>query len=174
MFCHFYGRYHLPTLETVAYLKELIDGRNAIEIGSGCGDLGAALGIKMTDSWLQNNPDIKKKYENMGQPTLKYGNNVEKLEALEAVEKYNPEVVIASWVTQFSLGAAYRKGIASPYGVKETEIIKKTDYILIGSEKIHSQKMIMQFPHEKITSKAILSRRPDNHIWIWKHGETES
>src|SRR5271170_675184 len=64
LFCHATGRYGLPTIELVEYLKELIGGRSAIEIGAGNGDLGRHLGIPMTDSRLQEDPVIRERYLN--------------------------------------------------------------------------------------------------------------
>ena len=76
LFCHFYARYGLPTVELVDWLLDRIGGRSAIEIGAGCGDLGSQLGIPMTDNFCQSWPDVQLLYKATGQPTIQYGADV--------------------------------------------------------------------------------------------------
>ena len=83
--------YLLPTIELVERLKRAIDGRRAIEIGSGNGVLAEALGIQGTDNFMQEMPKYKALYAAQGQPTIKYGKNVENLDALAAIKKYKPD-----------------------------------------------------------------------------------
>lgn len=98
-FMHVYGLYSFPTVELIDYLAKLIEGKNAIEIGCGMGIIGRALGIPITDSKVQEIPLIKQYYTLLGQPIIQYPTDVEKLEALEAVEKYHPDIVLGSYIT---------------------------------------------------------------------------
>lgn len=111
--CHIHGVYGLPTVELVEYIRHIIGDRAAIEIGSGNGALGRALCIPRTDSRIQDNPEVAGFYRLTGQPRVEYGADIERYEALEAVEAYKPQVVVGSWITQRhapgdKLGSAHR------------------------------------------------------------------
>src|SRR5579862_6244328 len=71
-FCHQYARYGIPTVELIEFLKKEIGDRDAIEIGAGCGDLGYHLGIRMTDSKIQEDTKIVSLYKEMRQPAIQY------------------------------------------------------------------------------------------------------
>lgn len=169
-FCHQYGRYGIPTLELIQYLRSKIGHKYAIEIGSGNGDLGYHLGIHMTDSKQQSQPKIKKWYEMHGQPTIKYPEDVEKIEALDAVKKYNPQVVIASWVTPYS---PWKVSYSSnPCGVQENRILSLVEtYILIGNLDVHGDRPLLKRKNTVINEPFIISRASNpekNRIFLWK------
>jgi len=166
--CHFYARYCLPTVELIQYLKELIGDQKAIEIGAGCGDLGRHLGIIMTDSFLQERPDIKFRLKAMEQPAIKYGRDVKSYEASDAIKRFKPDIVIGAWITQWIDPRAPDQGSGSPWGVKEELILHHVKrYIVIGADNVHRDKAIMKYPHQKIPAPFARSRRQDNFIWIW-------
>jgi hypothetical protein len=173
LFCHEYARYGIPTKELVHFIKSLIDGKTALEIGAGSGDLGYHLGIKMTDSKIQDSKPVKRLYELTKQPTIKYGKDVEKLEALEAVKKYKPQVVVASWVTTYS-PTATNYG-SSPHGINEKEILDLVDtYILIGNLDIHGDKPIMDefsFEYNLPWNISRAARLENNRIWVWERSK---
>ena len=169
LFCHTYARYGIPTAELIDHLKELIGDRSAIEIGAGAGDLGYHLGIKMTDSKQQERPDVAAYYKAMGQPPIRYPDDVEKIDALEAVKKYKPKVVVASWITPY---APHPTSYGSNFlGVKEDEILKLVDtFAIIGNLDIHRDKPIRKISHANIHAPWILSRakNPNNNcIFMW-------
>lgn len=172
LFCHFHGRYLLPTLELVNHLKELIGNKRALEIGAGGGDLGRFLGIDMIDNYQQqDNETIVNYYKFMQQPVIKYGKDVIKMDALEAVRFLKPQIVLGGWMTEFQSAADtqpyYLK--SEHYGVKESEILEEIEtYILIGAAAIHGRKKIMNKKHETFEFPFIKSRRRDNKIWIWQ------
>lgn len=169
LFCHYNARYGLPTQELISWLKVVIDGRKAIEIGAGSGDLGSLLEIHMTDNKQQSWENIKEHYKQLGQPTISYPCEIEEIDALDAVKKHKPKVVIASWVTTYS--PHQTRYASSPYGVKEDEILDLVDtYIHIGNLSVHGHKPILKNPHEEIKADWILSRsvRPDlNCIFLF-------
>jgi len=172
LFCHYYARYGLPTIELVDYIKMLIHGRSAIEIGAGAGDLGFHLGIKMTDSYQQTDPLIKMIYEAMGQPVITYPPDVEKIDALDAVIKYQPKVVVASWITSHS--PTQQVYCSNPEGIKEAKILDLIDtFIIIGNIDVHGTKPILKIGHAVIQEPWIVSRAKNqshNCIYIWdKH-----
>jgi hypothetical protein len=175
-FCFRTGRYGLPTIELIEWLKEKIGGRSAIEIGCGYGDLGSQLEIPITDLKVQKMPEAKVYYENMRQPTIDYPDDVEEIDALAAVQKYKPKVVVASWVTQWldpeKPPPSGRGGCM--WGVKEWKLIERVEtYILIGNESVHQdteKKKIMERLHESHALPFIRSRAtfPEkDRVWIW-------
>ena len=158
--------YGLPTTELVEYLRRLIGGRRAIEIGSGNGCLGRSLGIPLTDNHLQTRPDVKVLYALQGQPCIEYPPDVEKLDALEAVHKYHPQVVIGSWITQYSDGS--RPG--SIFGIHEETLLDIPGveaYLMFGSIRNHEHKSICKRPHKVIQEIWMWSRADDSALFIW-------
>lgn len=172
VFCHQMARYGIPTVELIEFVKKLIDGRSCIEIGAGTGDLGHYLGIKMTDSWQQTDPLVRMAYQNMKQPIVEYPPEVERIDALDAVKKYQPKVVVASWITPYS---KHRTNFGSnPFGVKEAQILDLVDtFIHIGNLDVHWDKPIRKVGHLIIQKPWIVSRaknQENNCIFIWdKH-----
>lgn len=171
-FCHHTGRYGIPTIETIAFLKGIIGDRKAIEIGAGNGDFGHHLGIHMTDRKIQDIPEVKMSYILMGQPTINYPSDVEELEALIAVGKHKPQVVIASWVTMYGNPDTASYG-CNLYGIDEVFLLKSTDietYILIGNKDTHGDKPIMNLKHTEYEFDWHVSRaknQENNRIWVW-------
>lgn len=166
-----HGVYGLPTLELCDYLRHRIAGRRAIEIGAGTGVLAQALGIPATDNRQQEEPAIAAHYERLGQPTVPYGDQVEKLDAASAIEKYRPEVVVACWVThRFDASQPDRGGSTS--GVDEAAVIGSCqEYIFVGNEHVHRHKPIWALRHEKLTPPWLYSRAANgspDFIAIWK------
>jgi hypothetical protein len=172
LWCHKYGRYGLPTIELVHWLEDRIANRRAIEIGAGAGDLAHVLAIPATDNRMQEWPAIRWHYEMTGQPVIRYPDFVQNLDALDAVRQYSPDVVIASWVTEWidpALPPPETGGNA--WGVKEDEILTTgCTYILIGNLKIHGRKKIMAEPHDEFALPFLRSRAtyPQlDRVWIW-------
>ncbi|HJY22927.1 MAG TPA: hypothetical protein VJ279_08590 [Hanamia sp.] len=171
VFCHCKARYGIPTTEMIEFLKSIIAGRKTIEIGAGNGDLGHHLGIHMTDSKLQNRPEIQLEYMLMGQPTIDYPEEVEELEAILAVATHKPQVVIGSWVTTFGNPEKVKHG-CSLYGINENRLLDLgiETYILIGNIDLHGDKPIMQKGHDEYYHDWHVSRakvQENNRIWIW-------
>jgi len=161
--------YSIPTIELINFLKEEISGEQSVlEIGSGNGVLGKALSIKCTDNKMQDDPAIKAFYKNISQPTIKYGNHVEKIGAEEAVKEYRPNTVIASWVTQRYCSI---KKIGNPSGPDLREIVKNCQkFILIGNDNVHGWFEIMDLSHRKIKVDGYISRASNpknNYVYIW-------
>jgi hypothetical protein len=166
-----HGFYGFLTEELMNWLREFIDGRTAIEIGAGHGQLAAALGIPATDNRQQEQPDVRDYYRALGQPTVRYGDNVQRLEAMEAIDHHKPEVVVASWVTHRYSAARPRAG-GSSSGIDEEAVIRSCDaYVLIGNSHVHRHKPIWSLPHELLTPPWLYSRAingsPD-FIAIWR------
>lgn len=167
--CHVRGVYGLPTTELVDYVRSIIGTRAAIEIGAGNGVLGRALNIPRTDSRLQEQPRIAKAYAAAGQPAVQYGRDVEKLDALSAVQKYGPDVVVGSWITQ-----RWRPGdgVGNQFGVDEDALLEQVDcYILQGSLTAHNpeNKRIRSRPHRVVRAPWVLGRAaPGNNVlFVW-------
>ncbi len=172
LFGHQYARYGFPTVELIAWLKEIIGDRKAIEIGAGSGDLCYHLGILGTDNYQQTWPDVQLHYAATGQPTIKYGPWVERLEALDAVRRHKPNVVIGSWITHWiDPDKPMPPGGGNMYGLKEDELLELVDtYIMIGNLRVHQHKPILKLPHQELTLPFVKSRAtyPDlDRVFIW-------
>ncbi len=165
-----HGIYGFSTTELVEFLRERIGGRRAIEIGSGNGLLAAALGIRATDNRQQDEPAVRAYYESLAQPVVRYGDDVEKLDAAEAIAKYNPEVVVASWVTH-RFDPARQDAGGSMSGVDEGALLKACEtYMFVGNEQVHAKKAIWTFPHTKLTPPWLFSRAMNgslDFVAIW-------
>lgn len=162
--------YGFLTVELIDFLKDYIGGRSAIEIGSGHGRLADALGIPATDSHQQTTPEVRAYYDALRQPTVRYGANVEKLDAMQAIAKHRPSVVVASWVTHRYDPNRHEAG-GNQDGVTEEDVISACDaYVLIGNERVHAGKSIWSLPHEKHTPSWLYSRAVNgsaDFIAIW-------
>lgn len=146
-FANRYAFYCLPTVELADWLREFIAERPAIEIGSGNGVLAQFLGIPATDSRIQDDPGIRAYYKVMRQAPVNYGPNVERIEALDAVKKYKPEVVLGCWMThRFDPRDPEREGNA--VGPDFTAILKLCkQLVLIGNELVHAKNPLLNRPH---------------------------
>lgn len=169
MFLHVHGIYILPTEELINWLKENISG-SAIEIGAGNGAISRALKIPITDSRLQEQEEIKKIYSAMGQPVIIYPDDVEKLDADEAVKKYNPDTVIGAFITHKYRDDRPEIG-GNQYGVEEESILDAVKkYINIGNLITHGMKPILKMKHEQYFFDWIITRAVDqkmNRIFVW-------
>lgn len=170
-----HGLYNLVTQELVDCLRGLMIGKT-IEIGAGNGVMAGALGIIATDNRMQEWPHIKIHYENILQPCVRYGKNIVKLDALEAIHRYKPDTVIAAWVTHLYNPNRHTDG-GNAYGVDEKKLLKSVRrYIFIGNEQVHALKPIWKRPHVKQYHPWLYSRAGNgspNFIAIFegkKHG----
>jgi hypothetical protein len=160
--------YLYPTQELVEYLTDFIAGRNVIEVGAGNGHLGNALGIPMTDSGMQMRPEIIAQYQAMGQACTCPPAVVDIIDAVDAVAKYKPQVVVASWLTH-----KWEPGMSTGnmFGPDEREIIAMVDnYVHIGNDTTHWEKPVWDLPHNKAYHPWIVSRAiapEQDHIAIW-------
>lgn len=170
IFCVKNAFYGLPTEELILWLRGQIGSRKAIEIGAGNGALGRALHIPMSDSFLQEQPDVKAYYESLQQPTIRYGTDVERLDYKEAILKYQPEVVIGSWVTQLWRDHS-DDGAASMHGLDEEWILETVPcYIHVGNAKTHGRKRILKSPHREYRFDWLFSRAVNPAecvIYVW-------
>lgn len=168
MWCQRTARYGLPTVELVEWLRQRIAGRKAIEVGAGKGDLGRLLGIPMSDSHVQMRPEIEALYRMQGAEIVVPPIDVERAEALQAIKRHRPDVVIASWLTQLAL---YDGEDGFAFGAHERNIIKRAGYIFIGNRGVHQAKRIFRLPHVEHAPPWLVSRAFDqsvNRIWEWE------
>ncbi|MDJ1505020.1 hypothetical protein [Xanthocytophaga agilis] len=147
-FGHVYGVYTLPTTELINVLRSFITGTygsldNVIEIGAGNGAIGRALGIPMTDSYQQEDEDIKQIYDELQQPVVSYVEDVVRMDALAAVAHYKPKVIIGSWITH-----KWKKGLktGNEKGVIEEKLFDHGArcYIHLGNHNIHGEKPLLK------------------------------
>lgn len=176
MWCYATARYGLVTSELVDWLRPLLVGRKAIEVGAGQGDLGFHLGIHQTDSAAQVLADaglLKLAYIAMGQTPTDPPIDVERVDAATAVAKHRPHVVVASWLTQkYQAGDERPPRVGSSvYGVNECDLIDSVEtYIHIGNASVHGDKRALQLPHKVFEFPWLWSRSKNptlNRIWIW-------
>jgi hypothetical protein len=173
VWCHKTARYVVPTFELVSCLRHHIGGRSAIEIGSGNSDLGWLMGIPETDSYVQQSPELLAWYRARGQVPTNPRPEVDRLDAMSAIAKYRPQVVVAAWFTRkFEVGKDVEgKAEASIFGEREEKILEQVEtYIHVGNRRVHSQKTLLKKRHEEIELPGHFSRTDDqrtNVIWIW-------
>lgn len=164
-----HGLYVIPTTELICWLKENVVG-SAIEIGAGNGAISRALGIPITDNRMQELPEVQFFYMMSGQPVIAYPDDVEKLEALEAVEKYKPDTVIGAFITHKFVDEVVG---GNAYGVQEETIIEKTRrYIMIGNLDTHRLKPILKKKHDWMYFPWLITRSADqknNRIFVWNN-----
>lgn len=164
------GVYQVPTLELIDELRKLIDGRSAIEICAGNGSIGKALDIPTTDSYVQEDPNLKAYYAMLRQPITAPGDHVERLEAMDAVRKYKPQVVLGTFVTH-KWNEGDKDG--SVVGVDEPAILRFSSverYIVVGNTYTHRNKPILRKQHQAIPGEFLVSRATDqtrNRIFVW-------
>ncbi len=172
IFGHKHGIYCFPTTELAEWLKSEINNLSAIEIGSGNGALARHLGIPATDSRYMELPEIKAYYASVRQPVTKYPDDIIKLDAISAIKKYKPNVVIGCWITHKYREDEHERG-GNMYGVDEDWLIKNVNkYIVIGNEKIHGIKRILKLPHKEFKFPWLYSRSLEpskNIIYVWEH-----
>lgn len=165
------GSYLLPTHELVSWIKAQIGDRRAIEIGSGNGVLAEALGIRATDSRLQERPDIAAHYAMLGQPVVPYGDNVEKLDAIAAIRRYRPQVVIGAWVTHLYDPARHAAG-GNEFGVNEDAVLDACEYyVFLGNTAVHAGKRIWARAHARHAAPGLYSRAANGSqdisvVWV--------
>lgn len=164
------GAYGLPTIELVDWLTKVTAGRKTIEIGSGNGVLAKAAGIQGTDNFLQIRSDVRQYYAALNQPIVPYGDQVERLEAEQAVRMFKPDIVVACWVTHLWDERRPSAG-GNMYGVDEEWIVNHCQsYIFIGNEQVHRDKSIWSMTHEKYTPPWLYSRAHNgsaDFIAVW-------
>ncbi len=160
-FMHQHGIYVMPTLELIYWLRDNIIGK-AIEIGAGNGSISRALNIPITDSRMQERMEIKLIYQMQGSPVINYPDDVEALDAIEAIKKYKPDTVIGAFITHRYEPSI---GTGNPYGVVEENILKKVKrYINIGNKRTHSDKPILNLPHEEHQFDWLITRANDQSL----------
>jgi hypothetical protein len=158
VFCVRNGLYGLLTVELIDFLRAFTDGKKALEIGAGHGGLARALNILATDNCMQDLPEIREYYRALSQPPIRYGENVQAYDAIDAVATFQPEVVVASWVTHRYDEGRHKEG-GNFLGVVEEEIIANCQtYVFIGNDQVHQNKSIWKLPHRKITPPWLYSR----------------
>ena len=164
------ARYQFVTTELVDWFRERIAGRSVIEIGAGMGDLGYHLGVRMTDSYIQTKypEEYALSMAMYGQTPTTPPPDVECLDAEAAVEKYKPEIVIASWITQ-----KHHTGDAQgfEFGPEEIRIVRQVrQYIVVGNHGPHSSKRIRRLKHRELKFPWLVSRgieQEKNTIYVW-------
>lgn len=139
-YCHVRAIYTIVTHELLRLLNQFLESHASIEIGAGNGTLARGLGIRATDNKMQELPMVQLQYAKNGQPTIQYPKDVEKLDAIAAIKKYRPKVVIGSWITSSKANILPIPEIEFP---NEERIMELCDtYVLIGNLKTHKNNLL--------------------------------
>lgn len=170
LYGHFKGYYCFPTIELAEWLMQHIDVDSTIEIGAGHGALARYMKIPAIDSKCMELPEVKIYYALMRQPITIYPEDIIKLDAIEAIKKYKPKTVIGCWITHKYKEEDHERG-GNMYGIEEEDILKNVDqYIVVGNEKVHGKKKILELKHEEYKFPWLFSRASEpqkNIIYIW-------
>lgn len=169
-FMHEYPVYVLPTTELLDVLEDLTCDYKTIEIGAGSGSIGRLLGIKMTDSYLQqDNEAVRHYYESLGQPVIKYPPDVIKADALTAYRGFKPECILGCYITHLwkpKIGSGNMFGV--DFG-RLLPLLKRL--ILVGNKRTHAANPIMTIDHMEISLAGGLITRSDDRdldrIFVW-------
>lgn len=172
LYGHINGFYCFPTIELAEWLKSNFDLENTIEIGAGHGALARHLNIPATDSKFMDNPEVRLLYQLMRQPITQYPKDIICLDAVAAIKKYKPKTVIGCWVThKYMEDEPEREG--NVHGIDEPWILKHVEkYIIIGNEKTHAKKKILELPHKSYKFPWLFSRSAEpfkNVIYVWEN-----
>ena len=168
--------YTFPTKEVIEFLKNEVDdgdpelAPDAIEICAGSGWIGRGLDIPITDSCLQARNDVKELYEKNGCITITYPSDIEKLDAIYAIKKYQPEFVIGSYVTR-KWGIGSRKE-GNVYGVDTGWVVNNCHRLyMIGNENVHHGDPIMKRNHKTWNEEWLITRGDSSkaRIWMWEN-----
>lgn len=184
------GLYTFPTLELCEWLSSQIDDNpeyephSAIEICGGTGWIGRQLGIPSTDIKNMENPLVQDvMLEQASMPTI-YADDVENLEASDAVKKYQPDIVIGSYVTSKQLvdkidrKRAMTIGVYMPslHGVIEQNLMdiarkevrvgvdvkgicrKVYKVILVCNMRTHRNESYVSLPHQSLSFPWLVTR----------------
>jgi hypothetical protein len=167
IWCHMNGVYLIPSAELVEWISNRIAGRSALEIGAGNGALGRALGISMTDNFLQRDvPEVVKAYARSGHPPVRYGEDVKKRNANAAVRLAKPQVVVASWITHLYKEEEHERG-GNMYGVDELKILDQVEtYIHVGDANVHKNKRWV--PTSTFRPDFLFGRGSDRVVQVWE------
>ena len=165
--------YQLPTIELIEWLKDNFNLDKAIEIGAGNNYLYHHLNIKGIDNYSEQIPRVKLTHELLKQPSTNPPPEVEKIDAIAAIDKYQPETVITSWMTLKVDEPDDGVDTGHRYAPDETEILAKgVSYVFIGNEEIHDNREILKIKHENYYFDWLVSRGKHpgkNCIYVW-HG----
>lgn len=170
------GLYTFPTMEVIEFLKNEIDDNDpdfspdAIEICAGTGWIGRSLDIPITDSKIQEREDIRKMYMEKATAPIEYPSDVEKLDAISAIRKYQPEYVIGSYVTRlWGLGS---KKTGSVFGVHTGWVVNNCHkFFMIGNYNVHGSDPIMKRNHKEYSFPWLLTRGDWDkaRIFVWEN-----
>lgn len=170
------GLYTFPTQELVDWLHSEIgddpemEPHTAIEICCGTGWLGRSLGIPITDSRLQEREDIRQSYLAQMAVPITYPDDMEPLDALSAIRKYEPEYVIASYCTHLYGTGSLKSGNA--FGV-DTRWVRShcRRFYHIGNDDIHFRDPIMKMPHRRLQFPWLVTRGNSAHarVYVWEN-----
>jgi hypothetical protein len=183
------GLYTFPTIELCEWLHEQIDDNpeyephSAIEICAGTGWIGRQLGIPITDIKNMENVTVQSVMLDSGSVPTIYANDVETLEAMDAVNKYSPEIVIGSYVTSKQLvdkidkRKAMTVGFRIPgggvieqnlmdiarkeikVGVDVQGIFRKVyKVILVCNMRTHRNESYVKLPHQSLSFPWLITR----------------
>ena len=162
-------RYCLPTIELINWLKTRIADRPALEIGADHSDLAFYLGIRAIGDCHASFTSYPTVLSPGQIPTRVFASDVHRMDAIQAIYEFRPEIVIGAWIPdKFSdnFGSKFK------HAPNEYQIVQNADYIHIGSEKSHSRSKMLEFPHEALSPPGLVSRTsvnpPDDIVHIWK------
>lgn len=128
------------------------------------------MGIPTTDSRMQELDDIRELYRRQGAVPIVYPMDIEPLDALSAIRKYEPEYVIASYCTHLYGTGGAKAG--SSMGV-DTRWVRShcRRFYHIGNDDIHSRDPLMKMPHKRLSFDWLVTRGDSSkaRIYVWEN-----
>jgi hypothetical protein len=154
---HKKGIYCFYTKELIKKLKKIIGDRAAIEIAAGDGTLSGFLekegvNIKPTDDFSWKN-------------YINYPENVENLDAVKSLVKYNPKVVVCSWPPP---GNSFEQNVFEIESV-ETYIVIGSQYdFASGNWLAYKEQKNFNWIKDRKLAKLVIPKELDNSVFIFE------
>lgn len=152
-YAYLHGVYNFVTTDLLDFIRNIeVDGRSInfyakmgapfcekaiIEICAGLGVLGRGLNIPCTDSYMQADPELAKRYNEMEQPPIVYPAHVLKMEANEAVKHFEPIIVVGSYCTP-KYNLLVDKNMGSMLGWDVKRLLSSVDVFIHVGAKWHA------------------------------------
>lgn len=173
-----WGYWILPTVELVAWVREQLGDRPAVEVAAGAGVLGRALGIACIDwNTRRHFPEIALITRLAQQRDPARGAHVLDEEAWAAIVQRRPRAVVAAYPVQRVYEGDPAVFGGSRCGIEEWRIVRSVErYLVLGSAGAIGKRKISRLPHRRVRAPGLVTRclyPEEEYAWIWDNHHTQ-
>jgi hypothetical protein len=151
------------------YSKELIQSLSSIIGGASCLEIAAGDGT-LTKFLKQNGTECVATDDYSWEHYIKYPEFVERLEAKEALKKYQPEVVICSWTPPDN---TFEKQIFQTDSVQTYIVIGTSNPLVTGNHTVYQSQEHFQMETSETMSAQILPPATTHAVYIFRRESNE-